>query len=220
MYLVRHLFVASALAGALGLASVQTAHAQDPIPYPNAGQPNPISYSFTAGSNGDVTAYFAGSTASYDNQLGLLVNGVAQGGFGLDNHSSSIGDVYNFGHVNAGDSLVFILHNLTLGQDAYSDSSLNGPYDASGDAGHNHIYSTFYTGSSPQQTSFAGVPAGTYVAFEDQSFPNSDFNYFDENFVFGNVLTNAPTVPEPGAYALFASLGLTGITLLRRRRAR
>ncbi|HZO88818.1 MAG TPA: PEP-CTERM sorting domain-containing protein [Chthonomonadaceae bacterium] len=218
----RHLFAAAVLAGVLGLASVQAANAQGPIPYPDRGTPNPETYSFTAASSGDLIAYFAGSTASFDNQLGVLVNGVAQGGFGLDNHSSSIGQPYNFGHVNAGDSLIFVLHNLTLGEDAFSDPSLNVSYDNPGETlGHNHVYSTFYTGTSSQQTFFPGVPAGTYVAFEDLPFPGSDFNYFDENFVFSNVLTNAPppsSVPEPGAYALLASLGLTGAALLRRRR--
>src|SRR5438128_2583769 len=129
MHLARHLLAAAALAGALALASVQTARAQDPIPYPNPGNPNPATYSFSAAAGGDLIAYFAGSTAGFDNQLGVLVNGVAQGGFGLDDHTSSIGQTFNFGHVNAGDSLVFILHNLSLGKDAFSDPSLNVSYD-------------------------------------------------------------------------------------------
>ena len=53
---------------------------------------------------------------------------------------------------------------LSLGMDAYSDSSLNLSYDAVGQTEHNHIYSTPYTATSPV---FTGVPAGTYVAFED-----------------------------------------------------
>jgi hypothetical protein len=36
----------------------------------------------------------------------------------------------------------------------------------------------------------------------------------------GSVTANVSSTPEPGTYALFASLGLTGVTLLRRRRSR
>src|SRR5689334_12353508 len=69
----------------------------DPIPYPNSGTPNPVTYTFTAAANGNITAYFAGSTASYDNELGLLRNGVSTGIIGLDNHTSAIGQSLNLG---------------------------------------------------------------------------------------------------------------------------
>jgi hypothetical protein len=48
---------------------------------------------------------------------------------------------------------------------------------------------------------FPGVPPGTYVAFEDQRFPITDFSYADENFVFTNV--NVTVVPEPSVNVLF-----------------
>ena len=38
----------------------------DAIPYPNAGKPNPVTYTFTAAADGPITAYFAGSTAGYN----------------------------------------------------------------------------------------------------------------------------------------------------------
>ena len=42
------------------------------IPYPNVGTPNPATYTFTATADGPITAYFAGSTASYEEEVGLL----------------------------------------------------------------------------------------------------------------------------------------------------
>ena len=94
------------LAGAAVAAIASAAHA-GPIPYPNAGTPNPDVYTFTAASTGDLVAYFAGSGASFDEQVGLLVNGVAQGGLGLDDHTTPVGGSYDFGLVHAGDVLTF-----------------------------------------------------------------------------------------------------------------
>ena len=97
----------------------------DAIPYPNIGSYNVVTYSFTAAFTGDIVAYFVGGIhADYENKLGLLVNGVDTGIYGLDNHTSSIGDSLDFGSVSAGASLVFVLQNLTLGASAYSDPKL------------------------------------------------------------------------------------------------
>jgi hypothetical protein len=198
----------------------------DAIPYPTPGVVNPVTYMFTAANDGDVVAYFAGSTASFDNDLGLLVNGVAQGGFGLDNHSSPLGLSYDFGHVNAGDALVFVLRNksglIPPNQLVYSDPSLNGPYDSqTGPAipGENHVYSTPYTGTGPI---IDAIPAGIFVSFEDlpaQGF-NSDHNYNDEDFVFTNVAESP--VPEPIEIISMlgvTAMGLIGIVIHRRGKA-
>ncbi len=181
------------------------------------GSYNPTTYSFVAASSGDVIGYFAGSDAAYDNRVGLLVNGVlTSAGYGLDDHSSSIGQSFDFGHANAGDTLVFDLNVLTLGAHVYSDPSLNVSYDAPGETvGHNHVYSTAYTATSPI---FDSIPPGTYLAFEDESFPNSDYSYADENFVFTNV--RLASVPEPSSFVTMV-LGLGGfgiIAIIRRRR--
>ena len=214
------LAIAASAALALMATTAQVAKASDAIPYPHSGTYNNATYSFTASATGDVIAYFAGSGAGYDNQLGLLVNGVAQGGFGLDDHTTTIGTAYDFGSVTAGDSLVFVLKNITLGKDAYSLPALNGSYDngpATGTTdGHNHIYSTSYTDSaaSPANLVAALIPAGTYVAFEDLPFPGSDYNYFDESFVFTNV---SASVPEPGAWAMML-LGFGGLGAMMRSR--
>jgi hypothetical protein len=178
--MVMKLKFAKALTGtslALLLCSLGTGARADAIPYPDPGTPNTAVYTFTALASGDIIAYFAGSTASFDNQLGLEVNGsLTSAGYGLDNHTSTLGQAFNLGHVSAGDTLVFVLHNLTLGTNAYSDPSLNGSYDANGSLGHQHVYSTAYTATSPI---INNIPTGTYVSWEDLPFPSSDFNYND-----------------------------------------
>jgi hypothetical protein len=210
-----HVLKVSALALALAGVS-QNAMAQ--IPYPDPGTPNPTTYVFTASATGEVEGYFAGTGAGFDEQVALIDNTTATlSSFGLDDHGSSIGDAFNFGPVNAGDSLTFVdqietgggVDNPTISGDVYSDPSLNGPWD--GVAGDNHVYSQ--TASAGEV--FSGSPAGTYVAFEDLPFPVSDFNYFDDTFVFTNVATN----PVPDSASTLALLGgaMTGLAALRRR---
>ncbi len=193
--------IVSSLALACSTLFAGAAHA-DAIPYPTPGIENPLHYTFTAAADGDIVAYFFGSSASYVNELRMLVNGVDTGIQGLNNHTSAIGAFLNFGAVHAGDVLIFEMVNLSPGGVGpwFSDASLNSD-------GKNHIYSTAYTGGTP------GVPAGTYVAFEDLN-SGGDFNYRDETFVFTNVAT---TIPEPASLALVLGAGLAGFGVARRR---
>lgn len=183
-----------------------------PIKYAQVGTQNAAEYTFTAASTGDLLAYFVGSTASYANELTVLINGVASSVQGLNNKTSQNNSSINFGTVQAGDTLVFKLITVSPATGVgpwYSQKSLNTD-------GVNHVYSYAYAGDRT-------LPAGTFVAFEDLP-KGGDFNYNDMSFLFTNVLTNAPAkagaaVPEPGSLALLG-LGIVGFAASRRKKAR
>lgn len=197
--------VAGAAAFAAAVAASLSA-AAGPVPYPNPGTPNPVLYTFTAATSGDIIAYFAGSGASYDEQVGMLVNGVPTGVVGLDDHTSSIGQSLDLGSVSAGDTITFFDDVYSTNETWYSNAALNSD-------GGNHVYSTSVTAGQV----YSGSPAGTYVGFEDETFPGSDFNYYDDTFVFTNVSTS---VPEPAVWAMML-IGVAGVgASLRRRHTR
>ena len=204
----------SAAVLAILAGAAQTSQALPTIPYQNPGTPNPITYTFTAAASGDVIAYFAGSGASYDEKLGMLDNGVAtSAGLGLDDHTSTIGQSFDLGTVTAGDTLTFFIDVLSpnLGN-VYSNPALNTGYDTDGSQGHNHIYSTAYSDGSLG----AGIPNGTYVGFEDLQFPDSDFNYFDETYVFTDV-ASVSNVPDSASSITLLTMALAGLGVVRRR---
>lgn len=182
------IMIAAALAAASGTAFAGS------IPYPDVGKENPVVYDFTARNNGDIVAYFFAVDAGYNEILGLEVNGVAQGGWGLQNHSSKYGQPYDFGPVHAGDKLTFVDSIQTTGGDWYSSPVLNS--DSA-----QHVYATAFAGAGI-------IPAGVYVAFEDLKKGSADFDYNDIQYVYTNVATGAP---EPATWAMmgigFAALG-------------
>lgn len=198
----------TAVSTAVLLAFAAAAQAS-PILYSNVGTQNATQYTFTATATGDIMAYFVGSTASYENQITMLVNGVATGIQGLDNKHTNNNASLDLGFVNVGDTLVFELVNIVPGVGVgpwYSTKSMNSD-------GVNHIYSYAYAGDK-------SLPAGIFVAFEDLP-KGGDFNYNDISFVFTNVAvaaTNA-NVPEPGSLALLG-LGMVGFAASRRKKAR
>jgi hypothetical protein len=144
----------------------------------------------------------------------MYINGVlSPNGFGLDDHTSTVGQSFDLGAVTAGDVLTFAIDvtDPALGL-VYSNPALNTSYDSNGSSGHNHVYSTAYTATSPI---LSNLPTGTYVAFEDLPFPDSDFNYFDETYVFTDINTTPSSTPEPGTMILMG-LGAAGMAFMRR----
>jgi hypothetical protein len=163
------------------------------------------SHFFNAVETGDLVGYFSGSSAAYENQIGVFVNGVQLGGYGLDNHSSTVGQSVNFGHVNAGDSIVFALNVLSEGYKLYSNTALNSD-------SMDHTYATVFSGGT---SNGAMIPAGVYLGFEDQLATISDLDYNDEDVVFSNVGMTAN--PEPMSFVLFGT-GLLALGLFRRKK--
>ena len=178
-------------------------------PYPTRGIENPVSYTFTATTTGDLSAWFMGSTALYEETLGLEIDGVDTGIAGLDNHLTTGNQRLDFGNVVAGQTLVFKINVITTGDTWYTDTLRNVD-------GASHIWSAAYVGGEN-----AVVPSGTFVAFEDLAAAHSDWNYNDETFVFSNVTPHEfetpnvpheplPAVPEPATSVLM----LAGAALL------
>ncbi|WP_353071886.1 PEP-CTERM sorting domain-containing protein [Tunturiibacter gelidiferens] len=187
----------------------------DAIPYAIVGQLAP-DQSFTATSNGKITAYFYASSAANDDKIILWdKTSGAKTTPSLDNHSSAVGSSVSLS-LKAGDSLVFILDDVTTGQYFSSVDYFGVASPANyNDDGYNHAYSTLYSGG------FSGIPAGTYIGMEDlgvtslKPLTGSDLDYNDDNIVITNV-TSTPT-PEPSTIILFGT-GLVGAASALRRK--
>ena len=150
-------------------------------------------------------------------QLGLLVNGADTDVVGLDNKTSMIGQSLPLGHANAGDALTFVLNNTDgdIIKKAYSDPTMNVSYDIDGSRGHQHVYSTSYTATSPNLDS---IPVGTFVSWADQAFPNGDFSYNNLDVVLTNVSVSVPgSIAGAGLPGLIVACGVL-LALARRRR--
>jgi VPDSG-CTERM motif len=234
----------AALALMIGTANVARA---DAIEYPNVGTLNPVIYTFTATSSGNITAYFAGADAGYNTVIGMLVNGVSTGITGLNDQTSTVGQSLILGSVNAGDVLTFELinnspinpreGNNTTGLIAYSNPTLNATYDSSigsPTVGHNHVYSTAYTRTSDiigfnngvadpllYIPLSANIPVGTFVAFEDIPIPGDATSFPDYDYndetFIFTDVTTTTGVPDASSSLTLLGIGFAGVSLLRRR---
>ena len=203
---------------ALVLGVAPAVRAELPIPYPDPGTINPVTYTFTAMSTGEIDAYYAipHTTASFTETVGLI----GQRGFDGTDSSRQPNFPPRRGlrprSVHAGDTLTFVLNVVSEGYTLYSNPAMNSD-------GTNHVYSTQYdalNASSGDAKYFAGagIPYGTYVAFEDELNGNSDFNYHDDAFVFTN--TAVTSTPEPSSALIVVVVGgLAGVAVNRRRKA-
>ena len=207
----------SLLAGVLAVvgafASSSMAHAGTVIPYSNIGSINSETYTFTATATGEIVGYLYSANAADVDQIAMSVNGGALGPYGIVN-TSPVGTMFDFGSVNAGDTLTFVLQNVTEGYSVSSNPAANVD-------GDQHVYSVAYTNPGPFQ--ITGIPSGIFVAFEDRLPPPynpgtaTDWDYNDDSFVFTNV--SSTTTPLPATLPLFAS-GLSALGLLGWRRKR
>lgn len=171
----------------------------DPVIYQNAGS-IAVSHSFLAASTGEVNAYLYGTTANDDESLGLLVNGVSTGIWGLENHSAAYGQELSFGSVNAGSALTFQIFVQNTGYTLTSDPALNAD-------GINHAYTHSFAGNGI-------IPAGTYIGFEDLMLgAPSDLNYNDDTFVVTNVAA-AAAIPQFRSFAQSVRSTGTGLACL------
>jgi PEP-CTERM motif len=192
------------LAAGLCLGAI-AANASAQIPYPNSGTQNTQDLTYVAANTGNLNVWFDGSHAGDDNKLVAIVNGAQIGSFTMDDHTSTLGEYFNLGPVNAGDSIVLEMENLTTGDDFYTTNSLNPD-------GANHAYTALFSGGL---INGVYVPASRYFGFEDlTAAQGTDWNYQDETFFI-----KSGFVPEPATWAMMLlGVGMVGGGLRMARR--
>jgi hypothetical protein len=216
------------------VAAAFAAPASAAVPvYSPIGTPNATTYTFSAAQTGKLNLwYLGGVTVGYTTQLRLLVNGVERDstptatppnvGAPKDvNWLTTWGDQFDFGLVNAGDTLEWKIFHIAPG--TVSGTTIYSDVTRPSQGGTNNVWSTGYAGGD------YGIAAGSYtfVAFEDilgRADPHptvkgwllyNDYDYNDFRFAY-NVTTDA--IPEPATWAmLITGFGLVGFAMRRRK---
>ena len=179
-------------------AAAAPAQAAFPI-YPNPGTENPATYTVTAANTGFLRAIFVGKSAAHTSKLGVLVNG-SDRGLGLNNQTAAFGDIFNYGTINAGDTIEYYIFNMTTGLSYFLDNTKN-PNDVQ------HFYRPNYAGND-----FGYFVQGGYYGVEDLKF-GGDFDYNDFTFV-----STTAGIPEPATWAfMILGFGLIGGALRSRK---
>lgn len=159
--------------------------------------PGSEGFSVVVGSTGSVTATYQGNSATYSNDLYLVLPGDDL--FIFNNHASPVGSSVDLGTFAAGTELVFRLYVNNTGNEFYT-----GPAARNADGNpHARVQSDWQ-------------PGETLVSFEDLF--NGPFDYNDLSFSFTNTTAEPapPAVPVPAAGLLLA--GGLGVMALRRKR--
>jgi hypothetical protein len=181
------------------LAACTTVMARaDAFPYPNRGSVAPATPLFAL-QTGNLTTTSLGSGAGGEDAVRLHdVTAGTYSPFIFDNRRTSAGDVGSFGHVSAGDRLVFEVTNSDVTADTPAGFVMTSDPSLSTD-GVNHFY-------------VADVGGSVYLGAEDNSVAaaGTDYTYDDISFrLSGSQVSTAAQTPEPSSLALLGT-GLLG----------
>ncbi|MGV3707997.1 MAG: PEP-CTERM sorting domain-containing protein [Gemmatimonas sp.] len=169
------------------------------------------------GNGGNVSVKYVFSDAGHNSQLlykiGAFSSNIGDYTLLFTNNSpaSAIGSEADLGTVSAGTEVVFMLNNLTTGQQFFTGSYGRNPL---GEA-HVSLLTTAPYEPSGDESSFGGF-YDIRFGFEDVTpLSDSDEDYNDIQFEIANVTSSV--VPEPSTYALMGA-GLLALGVAARRR--
>lgn len=181
-----------------------------------AAQAQPTSVGFF-GTGGNVSVKYVFSNAGHNSQLrykiGAFSNNVADYQLLFTNNSpaSVIGSEADLGLVGNGVEVIFMLNNLTTGQQFFTGAAARNPLAEL----HVSILNTAPYEPTGDESTYGGF-YDTRFGFEDITpLVDSDEDYNDIQFEIANI--SQSVVPEPSTYALMAT-GLVALGVAARRR--